>query len=672
MTLDISKPPHVVWHVAGMGNWKEVIAEQIGVLVDAGLTSGIRITYLGEEEEFLRYCLDEARLSYDIVASDPNLHHCETLAILEVEKLAKVEKTDRPILYFHTKGVSNPGDWGKQQWRRLMQAHVISQWQINLLHLLDHDAVGVNWIEGGTQHFSGTFWIANPNWIRRLPGFSDYHASRGRDRYSCEMWIGAMQWCKAKSLACKNEPFWNSWYDFGRLMPSPVRGSFDYRGTQADQPEAVIRVIPPFVKEVMPARVLEIGTGHGGFIRLVRHALNDLAWDAVPTMSVDVVHRESMYVAQQEGTEVLILNPFDPEYKTVAPEVVRYVTQPGKTLIFCDGGNPGMEFQALARIAKVGDVVCVHDYAPNPAYFRTKLEGRVWNWLETTDETIARSVQKYGMAKLDEDALQKGMWGAFEKTTNGETYDVTLPPIAGKIGIGMVTYNRPHYFKQAVTSLVKVLDKVDMALIYNDGSPSGKDYYGIYSGLPDKLRVCHADRNRGVAFAKNYVMQAMLDARCEFIFVMEDDVTITDGRVFEAYIRAHVPRAVEHMNFAHHGSANASGPVGKLNDRISLFPNVVGAFSFYTNHALRTCGLMETGFNNCWEHVEHTARLAEHGLTTDFFKFADLSNSLDYINEIPGAVENSSIRVSPDWEDKVREGLRYWKENLTTHCPVTL
>ncbi len=215
------QPPLVVYHVAAMGNWEQVVREQLRLLRDVELTS-VRATHVGGGQEWL---LEEARrigVALTLVRSDPNTDHYETFAMLEVERLAKVEHTNTPILYLHTKGVSNPAHIGKALWRRTMEDYLVRRWRENLLHLTDgYDAVGVNWHQHGEQHFSGNFWLAHPDWIRRLPDYVGYHAAKQFVRYSCEMWIGAQQWCRAYSLACADHPMWVDDYDFSPLLPPP-------------------------------------------------------------------------------------------------------------------------------------------------------------------------------------------------------------------------------------------------------------------------------------------------------------------------------------------------------------------------------------------------------------------------------------------------------------------
>jgi nucleotide-binding universal stress UspA family protein len=228
--------PIVVYHAAGMGNWEQVVPEQLQALAESGLRD-VRLTHVGAG---LDRILDEARqrdIHLTVVRSDPNLAHYETFGILEVERLAKQEKTDRPILYLHTKGVSNPADGGKASWRRVMQDGLVRRWNVNVGYLTEYDAVGVNFQNHGEQHFSGNFWLARPDWIRRLPDYAAYHGAKGLTRYSAEMWIGAACYIRAKSLLCQDQNFWSGRYDFGPLYAMLPPGPSQRRIARRPDPE---------------------------------------------------------------------------------------------------------------------------------------------------------------------------------------------------------------------------------------------------------------------------------------------------------------------------------------------------------------------------------------------------------------------------------------------------
>lgn len=154
-----------------------------------------------------------------LVQTDPNVLHCETFAMLEIERLVRSHPDDRPVLYHHSKGASAPHDPVKRQWRRTMTWHVIEYWRDRVIDLVDHDAAGFNFWFVHPQHFSGTFWMANQEWLRKLPDFVTWHHHQRLTRYSCELWIGAPGGCRAKSLGCNDQRTWYAGYDWAWLTP---------------------------------------------------------------------------------------------------------------------------------------------------------------------------------------------------------------------------------------------------------------------------------------------------------------------------------------------------------------------------------------------------------------------------------------------------------------------
>lgn len=193
--------PKVVYHIAAMGNWTDLIQDQFGLLRDSGLNKEpVTVTFVGQPINLVYRIAKLFDVEIDVVKQDIVTDHYETFAMIEIDRLCKVEKIDQPILYFHTKGVSNPCVH-KRSWRLAMESLLIKNWEENIKHLQEgYDAVGPFWIDWGRQHFSGNFWMANPDWIRRLPDFIPYHNIMGLNRFNCETWIGAQQWCRAYSL----------------------------------------------------------------------------------------------------------------------------------------------------------------------------------------------------------------------------------------------------------------------------------------------------------------------------------------------------------------------------------------------------------------------------------------------------------------------------------------
>jgi len=199
--------PHVVYHVAEMGDWQEVVCEQLYDLAAAGLVH-INVTVAGGSGDWVVTEAAQRGISATIVARSPSLKVYESLALDEVYRFANSTEgiEGRPILYLHTKGVSAPGNLGKRLWRRLMMRHLVAKWREHWPALTDHDAVGCNWMphhRSGNEtapHFAGNFWLARADYIRSLPPWEAWWRKRGHERFSCESWIGANPAAKVRSL----------------------------------------------------------------------------------------------------------------------------------------------------------------------------------------------------------------------------------------------------------------------------------------------------------------------------------------------------------------------------------------------------------------------------------------------------------------------------------------
>jgi glycosyltransferase involved in cell wall biosynthesis len=79
-----------------------------------------------------------------------------------------------------------------------------------------------------------------------------------------------------------------------------------------------------------------------------------------------------------------------------------------------------------------------------------------------------------------------------------------------------------------VDSVVQnALETVDVCFAYNDGSKVGaSDYRRIYKALDPRIKYRYNPKNKGVAHSKNYLLKRMMDAGCDYMFIIEDDILI--------------------------------------------------------------------------------------------------------------------------------------------------
>jgi len=224
-----------------------------------------------------------------------------------------------------------------------------------------------------------------------------------------------------------------------------------------------------------------------------------------------------------------------------------------------------------------------------------------------------------------------------------------------KIGCGLITCDRIDFFQKSSSSL----DKLDcVKIIINDGEQNVSSNITTFKTKMPKS---------GVAKAKNMALKYLINENCEHIFLMEDDIEILDEKVFDLYINASKSTGIKHFNFGLHGNHNLDY-LGRPsirttvnypdNIRINLYPNVLGAFSYYHKDALKKVGLMDETFYNALEHVDHTYQIIKKGYHPPFRWFADVEGSRSYLKDIVPDHQNSKIRNEKDFQEKFFDALK--------------
>jgi GT2 family glycosyltransferase len=244
------------------------------------------------------------------------------------------------------------------------------------------------------------------------------------------------------------------------------------------------------------------------------------------------------------------------------------------------------------------------------------------------------------------------------------------------IGVGIITCDRPEFFKECLASINR--NEVDFIVVVDDGNVP------VELEWEEKLiKIRHQTPRQGVGVSKHDAVVTLLQLECEHIFLIEDDIKVIKKGVFDRYIETYEKTGIEHLMFAYHGPANKNGisggePAPKYRycmgsyDNgggliISINQHCVGAFCYYTRNCFDTCGNFDLEYHNAFEHIEHSHRIAQAGLTTGYWNWADISNSCEYLAEQACSEENSSIRGNPDWSDNIQKGIDRFIKTYNEH-----
>lgn len=205
------------------------------------------------------------------------------------------------------------------------------------------------------------------------------------------------------------------------------------------------------------------------------------------------------------------------------------------------------------------------------------------------------------------------------------------------IGLGLISFKRPEYAKVALAS-VQEFCQFDAFIQVEDVCPVG--------------------------VAKNQALRYLLDKGCDWLFLMEEDMEITSPLAITGYLDACKTSGYDHLMFHAHGTHNPASRGRHNTGAVTYWPNCVGAYCVFSRRSLEDGGLFDENFRNSWEHVEHSQRLARLGYTSAWPLNADATGSENWLHEQPGAIDNSSIRHSPEWLADFDRGQHYWRANM--------
>lgn len=223
-----------------------------------------------------------------------------------------------------------------------------------------------------------------------------------------------------------------------------------------------------------------------------------------------------------------------------------------------------------------------------------------------------------------------------------------------KIGIGIITYNRPEYYSQVIQSIPK--NEVGKIVVVNDGE-------NFYVNPKDADTVIHNKRQLGVAKSKNKALKELIDLGCEHLFLIEDDITIKNPKVFQEYIKAANSTGIHHL--CYEKVANNKETLKYVHEqpdgvKIGFYHNPQGAFMYINANLIKKLGYFDENYINAFEHIDFAYNLIQKKVAPPFWYFPDLYNSEDYLTDIEGSNENSSITNKDKYQENWQKSAEYF------------
>ena len=196
---------------------------------------------------------------------------------------------------------------------------------------------------------------------------------------------------------------WNG--DSRYKVKSPLLNDDKHSGILSQQNPNAFNVFTHFFNKESFDFVIEIGTSYGGlslyiYEQSLQHDFHFISYDYLG-------FRDGMWKKRQnELRDVWGGNlKFDFRDKDVflddTIKEISTILQSNKCLLLCDGGDKPKEIQIYSEYLQPGSYIMGHDYSPDKIYFEKHTMGKVWNWLELSDEDLKEPMTQYNLSKCD-------------------------------------------------------------------------------------------------------------------------------------------------------------------------------------------------------------------------------------------------------------------------------
>ena len=139
-----------------------------------------------------------------------------------------------------------------------------------------------------------------------------------------------------------------------------------------------------FAKVGGPWRIIELGTGNGGFSTYLKICCNGFG---ARFLTYDVIPYQRTVL-----TEILNLWSSFRMLDVVAgeDEIAKAIRLPGRTLLYCDNGHKITEFNMYAKHLKPGDIIGTHDWG-----------------MEIDEQDVRQAVKENGLKHIQLDATME-------------------------------------------------------------------------------------------------------------------------------------------------------------------------------------------------------------------------------------------------------------------------
>lgn len=242
-----------------------------------------------------------------------------------------------------------------------------------------------------------------------------------------------------------------------------------------------------------------------------------------------------------------------------------------------------------------------------------------------------------------------------------------------KSGIALITCNREEFFAQALESIPQ--GKFGKVYVVDASDPDKKYAEKYREKFGFKLVKC--SKRVVVGVAKNLALRRMMRDDIVHLFLMEDDVMITNPDIGEKYIETANTTGIW-GTLAHNGHGNGNrDSEGKIDPKntvsydngvkLDFFYQSVQPFVYIHKNIIRHVGLFDEFYKNAIEHLDHYKAQEVMKLGSFYHWFPSPGDCGDDMVDIDENHEGSIIRRDDSWHEDLKAGAKHFLGKYQYH-----
>ena len=190
-----------------------------------------------------------------------------------------------------------------------------------------------------------------------------------------------------------------------------------------------------------------------------------------------------------------------------------------------------------------------------------------------------------------------------------------------KIGIGVTTRNRHEILTYFLTHLHDFTDrnKYNLCIVVNDDSDEErkqetKNAMSEFALSFDDMTYITRGERCGIAKSKNNCLRHLMKARCDYLFIFDEDTFSQKEGWIELFVEAHKCSGYEHLMYLR--DVDIVKRIEPSNSCVVTYNNCLGCLLFFTRNAIEVVGGYDERYGIYgYEHADISNRCRMAGLT---------------------------------------------------------